>query len=67
MGYSIHVPKSLAFIIRTLPEAVYVERDSKVWINNPYFAAKTLPANKHKASNLKFSSLNSTPLRTELV
>ncbi|KAI8446769.1 hypothetical protein BY996DRAFT_6422004 [Phakopsora pachyrhizi] len=49
-GYSIHVPESLISIIRTLPEVAYVKRDSKFWINNPYFAIKTVPANEPKAS-----------------
>ncbi|CAH7673035.1 hypothetical protein PPACK8108_LOCUS7890 [Phakopsora pachyrhizi] len=34
----------------TLPEVAYVKRDSKFWINNPYFAIKTVPANEPKAS-----------------
>ncbi|CAH7683592.1 subtilase-type proteinase psp3 [Phakopsora pachyrhizi] len=50
-GYSIHVPESLISIIRTLPEVAYVERDSKVWINDPYFATNTVPANEPKASS----------------
>ncbi|EGG04425.1 subtilisin protease [Melampsora larici-populina 98AG31] len=42
-GYSIHVPEALIKLIRALPEVEYVERDSKVWINDPYFTSTTVP------------------------
>lgn len=42
-GYSIHVPEAIINLIRALPEVAHVERDSKVWTNEPTFAT-TEPA-----------------------
>lgn len=43
-GYSIHVPEDLVSVIRAFPEVDYVERDSRVWINDPSFSVNTVPA-----------------------
>jgi len=38
-GYSAHIPKLVLTHIRALPEVAYVERDSIVTINDPYFTS----------------------------
>ncbi|MBW0482407.1 hypothetical protein O181_022122 [Austropuccinia psidii MF-1] len=43
-GYSIHVPAALISFIRRLPGVDYVERDTRVWINEPFFQHTTVPA-----------------------
>lgn len=42
-GYSIHVPEALISIIRSFPEVDYIERDSRVWINDQYENPSTIP------------------------
>ncbi|KAI9604760.1 hypothetical protein H4Q26_002729 [Puccinia striiformis f. sp. tritici PST-130] len=48
-GYSIHVPQALISIIRSFPEVDYVERDSRVWINEQYDNPSTIPVAEKSA------------------
>ena len=48
-GYSIHVPQALISIIRSFPEVDYVERDSRVWINEHYDNPSTIPVAEKSA------------------
>ncbi|PLW49117.1 hypothetical protein PCASD_02995 [Puccinia coronata f. sp. avenae] len=48
-GYSIHVPEALISIIRSFSEVAYVERDSRVWINDQFDNPTTVPVAENVA------------------